>query len=166
MHLFFQRMDRHKRGAYAISLMCFHNKKLRIIYSANMPLSPKVVSRPLRQELIPIQGLLLRQGTNPSTWPLRQETNSSKLNLLCADIDNYFSLAWYLTNLNTQSHNHVCIENNILLPKRLSHPNFWIITDVLANCWYRRRDCLSNYCTCKVYLYVLQLEIVGILGTL
>ena len=54
----------------------------------------------------------------------------------------------------------------ILLPKRLSRSNCWIVTDVRANCRYRRRDCLPNYCTCELYLYVLQLEIIGILGTL
>ena len=44
--------------------------------------SPKVISWPLRRELIPIQDS-----------PLRQGTNSSKLSLLRADIDNYVSLA-------------------------------------------------------------------------
>ena len=53
----------------------------------------------------------------------------------------------------------------LLLPKRLSRPNCWIVTDVRANRRYRRWDCLPNYCTCELYLYVLQSEIIGLLGT-
>jgi len=51
----------------------------------------------------------------------------------------------------------------LLLPKRLSRPNRWIVTDVRANHRYRRRGCLPDYCTGELYLYVLQSEIIGIL---